>query len=378
MNDTAINEQKLLISKSRPTKGLAMETRPHFTVDTMTQLPNFFAFLPKMEEALQRGRGTLLCVDVKDLSSLNQRLGWAAGDLVISSVVEILFGPVVQEFLTGLEPSESPRLSVFRTGGDEFVALFPDRSKEEVRLLGGRIEEAFGLMMKESGIDANGLHVAAIEYPVGAGSLAEVFVAIGVAANGRELNAAAMPPWFLSVLDEMVLRIKETVTLLDAALDAAHTDTVSGLPNHRAGDQVLRATLAECEAGGRDCAVLFIDGDNLKSYNTLFGYEGGNEMIRRLGQVIQGNIRTGDFACRWLSGDEFLVVLPGAARREATAVAERIRLQVWEESADWAQRVTVSVGVATTETEGWDADRLLQKAIDANFQAKNAGKNLVV
>lgn len=355
-----------------------METRPHFTLDNMTRLPNFFAFLPQMEAALQRGSGALLCLDIKGLSSLNERLGRTAGDLVITSMASILQGPIVQEFLSDIDFHDESRLTVFRTGGDEFVALFPDRSGEEVRRLGTRLEEAFRQQVRQSGIEVQGLHVATIEYPVGQGTLAEIFVAIGEAVNDRGLGVPMMPPWGMRVLETMVRRIKETLSLLDEAFDAAHTDAVSGLPNHRAGEQFLRSTLAGGEVGRDDCALLFVDGDNLKSYNTLLGYEGGNEMIRLLGQVIQQNIRKGDFACRWLSGDEFLVILPRTSRRDATAVAERIRRQVWEESAGWAQRVTVSVGVATTETEGWDADRLLQKAIRANFQAKREGKNLVI
>jgi len=72
------------------------------------------------------------------------------------------------------------------------------------------------------------------------------------------------------------------------------------------------------------------------------------------------------------------VILPRTTRAEAVAVAERIRREVWDASANWVQRVTVSVGVASTETEGWDADRLLNKAIRANLHAKREGKNLVV
>ena len=353
-----------------------METRPHFTVDNMTQLPNFFAFLPQMEAALQQGSGTLLCLDVKGLASLNEQLGRTAGDLVIMSMAKVLRGPIVQEF-TDQSPS-IPQLSVFRTGGDEFVALFPGRSEADVRRLGERLEEEFRLEVAGSGIEVEGLHVAVIRYPVGRGTLAEIFVAIGEAVNDRGLGVPMMPRWGMRVLDMMVLRIKETLSLLDEAFDAAHTDAVSGMPNHRAGEQFLRSTLARGEVGKDECALLFVDGDNLKSYNNLLGYEGGNEMIRLLGRVIQQCIRKGDFACRWLSGDEFLVILPRTSRIEAAAVAERIRRQVWLESSRWAQRVTVSVGIATTETEGWDADRLLHKAIRANFQAKREGKNQVV
>lgn len=356
-----------------------METRSHFTVDTMTRVPNFFAFLPQMEEALRRGRGALLCLDIKGLASINERLGRSAGDLVIASVVKVLHGPVVKEFVARWGfPRDEPH-SVYRTGGDEFVAIFPNRTQEEVHELGQRVDDAFRRQARKGGIDAAGLHFVAIGYPVGGGSLSEILVAIGFAATFREAGVPdEMPPWGLRVFDMMVRRIQETLALLDKAFDAAHTDAISGLPNHRAGEQVLRSTLASSEVGRDDCALLFVDGDNLKSYNDLFGYEGGNEMIRRLGQVIQQSVRKGDFVCRWLSGDEFLVILPRTRRRDATAIAERIRRQVWQESSRWPQRVTVSVGVATTETEGWDAERLLRKAISANFQAKQEGKNLVV
>lgn len=350
----------------------------HFAVDNVTQLPNFFAFLPQMETALEQGSGTLLCVDVKGLAAINKELGKQAGDFVIASMAKVLQGPVLGEFL-GRQHS-APCRRVFRTGDDEFIALFPGRSYEEVRQLGERLEREFMAQVSARGIPVRGLHISAVGYPVGGGSLAEVFVAIGEAANeqGSSWSCPDMPPWGVRVLDQMISRIKETLTLLDEAFTAAHTDAISGMPNYRAGHQFLRSVLASGKGDIESCALLFVDGDNLKCYNTLLGYEGGNEMIRLLGNVIQKSIRKGDFACRWLSGDEFVVILPRTTRREATAVAERIRLQVRLESASWPQPVTVSVGVASTETEGWDADRLLSKAIRANFQAKREGKNQVI
>lgn len=357
---------------------IAMENRSHFTVDAMTRLPNFFAFLPQLEDALKRGKGALLCLDVKDLSTLNTLFGRAAGDLVIESVVKVLHGPVVKEFLSRRSRGPAYRHWVFRTGGDEFVALFPGVSEEEAHQLGRRLDEAFRLQAKQGGIDVPGLHVAAIGYPIGRGTLAEILVAITGTLIDCQPCLPAMPSWGLQVFDKMIQRIKETLSLLDKAFDAAHTDAITGLPNHRAGEQVLRSTLAGSEVGRDDCSLLFVDGDNLKSYNEHLGYEGGNEMIRRLGQVIQNSVRKGDFVCRWLSGDEFLVILPRTRRDDATVIAERIRKRVWEESSCWPRRVTVSVGIATTETEGWDADRLLKRAIQANFQAKQEGKNLVV
>ncbi|MBO2520386.1 MAG: GGDEF domain-containing protein [Clostridia bacterium] len=353
-----------------------MESLIHFTVDKLTRLPNFFAFLPHMETALHTGAGSLLCFDVKGLSSINACRGRTAGDFVISCLARVLKNAPVRQTDGAGSKGEPP--AVYRTGGDEFVVVLPGISKDDAQGLGERLERRFLSETRESGIEVEGLHIGVVPYPVGKGSLSELFIAMGEALSDRDFGTAAMPPWGMRILDGMLLRIKETIKLLEETFDAAHTDAISGLPNHRAGERFLRLTLASSEVGKDCCSVLFIDGDNLKSYNTLLGYEGGNEMIRMLGRVIQQNIRRGDFACRWLSGDEFLVILPRTTRAEAVAVAERIRREVWDASANWVQRVTVSVGVASTETEGWDADRLLNKAIRANLHAKREGKNLVV
>jgi len=347
----------------------------HFTVDSMTRLPNFFAFFVQMEAALKEGSGSLVCFDLKGLKTLNEFRGRTAGDFAIQSLAKVLKDfPDRQR--PGVERKDRP--TVFRTGGDEFVVLLPGKSQDEARALAHVFEQQFLSELRASGVEVDGIHVGVVPYPVGEGSLAEVFVAMGESLSDGGFATVAMPAWGMRVLDMMVLRIKETIKLLEETYDAAHTDAVTGLPNHRAGERYLRMTLASGEVGKDCCAVLFIDGDNLKTYNNLLGYEGGNEMIRMLGKVIQQSIRRGDFACRWLSGDEFLVILPRTTHREAVAVAEWIRRQVWDASSEWVQRVTVSVGVASTETEGWDADRLLHKAIRANFHAKREGKNLVV
>lgn len=346
----------------------------HFTVDSMTRLPNFFAFFLQMEAALKEGRGTLLSFDVKGLAALNERSGRTAGDFVIQTLAKVL--KQAAEEVGGA--ACQGQASVYRTGGDEFAVLLPGKDEAEARELGRRLEASFCSELKASGIDVEGLHVAVIPYPVGGGSLSELLVAMAGQLSERGRDGGATAPCVMRVLDMMVLRVKETLKLLEEAFDAAHTDAITGLPNHRAGERYLRATLAASEVGKDSCSVLFIDGDNLREYNMLLGYEGGNEMIRMLGKVIQQSIRKGDFACRWLSGDEFLVILPRTSHQEAVAIAERIRRRVWDASASWIQRVTVSVGVASTESEGWDADRLLHKAIRANFHAKREGKNLVV
>src|SRR5690606_24974257 len=113
---------------------------------------------------LRRGTGALLCLDIKELASINARLGRSAGDLVITSVVKVLHGPVVREFLARWGMARDEPHSVFRIGGDEFVAIFPNRTEGEVNELGQCIDEAFRRQVRKSGIDVPGLHFVAVGY----------------------------------------------------------------------------------------------------------------------------------------------------------------------------------------------------------------------
>ena len=123
-------------------------------------------------------------------------------------------------------------------------------------------------------------------------------------------------------------------------------------------------------------SILFIDGDNLKQYNTL-SYQRGNLMIRDLGRLIADQLRRGDFLARWFSGDEFLVILPRADRAEALRVGERLRSKVEKTTRKWPFPITISVGVATYPIDGSTMEELLVKAEKANALAKKEGKNKV-
>src|SRR5690606_19598442 len=100
-------------------------------------------------------------------------------------------------------------------------------------------------------------------------------------------------------------------------------------------------------------------------------------MIRKLGEILASQLRRGDFLARWFSGDEFLVVLPGADRFEAFRIGERLRVLVEETTKDWLFPITISVGMASFPEDGNTLEALLQKAEEANALAKKAGKNQV-
>jgi diguanylate cyclase (GGDEF)-like protein len=120
-----------------------------------------------------------------------------------------------------------------------------------------------------------------------------------------------------------------------------------------------------------------IDGDNIRAYNSI-NYAAGDEMIRKMCVVYKESIRPNDFAARWRSGDEFLVILPDTSITGAKIIGERIRAAVKEASKTWRFPVTVSIGVASYPTHGDNINTLIDTVEAANKRAKDQGKDQVV
>jgi diguanylate cyclase (GGDEF)-like protein len=178
------------------------------------------------------------------------------------------------------------------------------------------------------------------------------------------------------MIERMLSRVKETLQLLQNSNKLAFSDDISQLPNHRAANLYLEEAAEDYYLYRKPYSVLFIDGDNLKRYNDL-GYQQGNNMIRKLGKLITDSIRSSDKVCRWLSGDEFIVILKDTEKPAAYKLAERIRKKVELETINWEYAVTISIGVAECPSDGVDMESIVKKAEKANTLAKRSGKNRV-
>jgi diguanylate cyclase (GGDEF)-like protein len=194
--------------------------------------------------------------------------------------------------------------------------------------------------------------------------------------EAQEKALAELPEWArlrMQALEEANHKLAERLAI---AQRLSQHDDVSGLPNHRAAQAQLQRTVRRHTRSNQPFAVFFIDGDNLKRYNDE-GYEAGNRMITRLAHTIQEGLRPTDYVARWLSGDEFLAVLPEADTESAVVVAERLRKAVEDEFHGARIPVTVSIGVAVYPQDGTTAGTLIDRAVASNATAKKAGKNRV-
>ena len=145
----------------------------------------------------------------------------------------------------------------------------------------------------------------------------------------------------------------------------SQTDSLTGIANRRALEARLRTQTAPA-------TLIIVDIDRFKPVNDRFGHEIGDNVLRRIGQILRDCVRPGDLAAR-LGGDEFVLVLETAdaevAVRRGHEVRDRIRSEPWHDL-DPELRVAASVGVAC----GQAGERELYRAADeALYEAKRAG-----
>src|SRR6185503_15451532 len=118
--------------------------------------------------------------------------------------------------------------------------------------------------------------------------------------------------------------------------------------------------------------------DHFKAINDRHGHAAGDEVLRQIAGEITRATRDTDRVYRY-GGEEFIVVCEGLAHGPALLAAERLRLRVAAtEIQGIADRVTASIGVATTPEDGRDMTELFATADGRLYGAKEAGRNRVL
>jgi two-component system, cell cycle response regulator len=174
-------------------------------------------------------------------------------------------------------------------------------------------------------------------------------------------------------------KLRESV---QASLELAVTDALTGLHNRRYLDTHLAALYADAVARGRQMSLLLLDIDRFKSINDTYGHEAGDEVLREFALRIRAHTRGIDVVARF-GGEEVVVLIPDTPLDGARNVAERIREQV--ETVPFAIHqgarrvaVTVSIGVAARQAGDTSGADILKRADLALYRAKDAGRNRVV
>lgn len=174
--------------------------------------------------------------------------------------------------------------------------------------------------------------------------------------------------------------------------DHSVRDGLTGLYNHAYFVEMLQQMGAQAKRSGEPLSLLFLDYDNFKSINDTYGHTTGDQVLRKMGHLLNGLLpmerdhrmwRASDVSARY-GGEEFAVLLPNTSVEGAVVLAEQLRASVARltqlpELAKLASRplpLSCSIGVATFPTHATTAE-LVQAADKALYVAKRAGKNCV-
>lgn len=155
----------------------------------------------------------------------------------------------------------------------------------------------------------------------------------------------------------------------------ATTDTLTGVWNRRHFEQAVAAEIQRVGRYDEPLSLILFDIDHFKAINDTHGHLVGDQVLIALSHRVRDHLRGVDLLARW-GGEEFVVMLPHCDGAQAQRLAEKLRVLIAAQPFPMAGRVTSSFGVVEFRPPE-SADAWLNRADDALYQAKGAGRNRV-
>ncbi|MBI3210804.1 MAG: diguanylate cyclase [Candidatus Solibacter usitatus] len=170
----------------------------------------------------------------------------------------------------------------------------------------------------------------------------------------------------------------ELVSARDELREQATRDSLTGLWNRRSILQELERELSRAIRTGASVGVLILDLDHFKSINDRYGHLAGDEVLRKVGEILLASVRPYDSVGRF-GGEEFLVVLAGCDQTIVDTRAEAFRFAIASQAAQFEGQsipITASVGASVFEHDvPCEPMDLVRAADEALYEAKRAGRN---
>lgn len=163
--------------------------------------------------------------------------------------------------------------------------------------------------------------------------------------------------------------------------ELATTDALTRLMNRRALLERLSVEVDRARRFRSQLSLLMVDLDHFKAINDAHGHLVGDDVLRQMGNLLAGVVRTIDVVARY-GGEEFVLILPETATDGAVVFAERLRERVaekdFEAGGERNFHLTCSIGVATFPSPRVaSTEDLFARADEALYRAKSGGRNQV-
>jgi diguanylate cyclase (GGDEF)-like protein len=323
------------------------------------------SMVSELQDALERAR---------DEGRRDRFLGEISGSLDLDEVVERVLGAA-----DAVAGSDAAVLTLADAGGAPLTATLGLAAEEAERapVVGppdGRDVRSIEFVYRyHEGEDADAIR-GGLAVPVpdeaGGGGMLAVYTRSGE----RRFDEAATRD-----LEQLARRAGpaiENARRFREARQLADLDALTGLHNRRYFHETLAREVARAHRYDRQLALIVFDVDDFKAVNDRIGHLSGDAVLAELAERVRSVVRSADIACR-IGGDEFAVIMPESSHDDAQQLSERLQDRVSTRPIVQAGRLDVSAGVASLRQED-DATRFFERADEALYRAKEAGKGRVV
>jgi diguanylate cyclase (GGDEF)-like protein len=183
---------------------------------------------------------------------------------------------------------------------------------------------------------------------------------------------------FHILANQFLLGLRRSL-LYQKVQELAITDGLTGILSRRYFLERLKEELKRSKQFKYAFAFLMVDIDHFKECNDRYGHLVGDVILKEVAKIMKDTLRQIDLVCRY-GGEEFSIILTETDKTGATFAAERIRQSVEARrirAYDEDLQITISIGISVFPSQGQDIQKLLEKADQALYQAKQTGRNKV-
>jgi diguanylate cyclase (GGDEF)-like protein len=198
--------------------------------------------------------------------------------------------------------------------------------------------------------------------------------------TGHIYSSSAIPVWNAVVRLAFFLLVAFLLYIVKSVLeqeqDLARTDSLTGVLNTRQFYELAGGELDRAKRYGRPLSIAYMDLDNFKEVNDVYGHSAGDELLRFVAGTLSENSRPSDFIAR-MGGDEFVVLLPESDEAGAATFMKRLRWLIMEGMPEYRFPVTLSVGLITYNEPPGSTEEMIHEVDTLMYYVKNSTKNAI-
>ncbi len=178
---------------------------------------------------------------------------------------------------------------------------------------------------------------------------------------------------------ESFVDISEMKRLQEELRTLSIKDSLTNLYNRRYFYERTEVEMGRAHRVQRPLLFIMIDLDHFKKVNDTYGHQAGDEVLVSFSKIATSYLREYDILCRF-GGEEFAILCPESKLEDSIVIADRIRKGIEKNKnlyGDNEIKITVSLGITHLLKEDKTIDKLIKRADDALYKAKDTGRNKV-